>query len=244
MRRTDPCKVYETLGLLQQSGELSPEEQEVWRRHLETCDLCRQKTEHDGELDALWSAEPQPDLDPEAFAVMIQKAAAQQQSSAKPKAGKSRLIWWAAAASLLVLITGRMFFLPHSPELPDPAQSSESVLINDPSAINRLTALMDLGALEEVPTKVYLDALIRESSPNVSLAVVDSLYGLALQSQERKILAETLGQVRHPTVKTALIDLLVNLQVREARTGLQRLSRESRDPLIKARARWGVAQLN
>ena len=98
------------------------------------------------------------------------------------------------------------------------------------------------------PNPEIVDALLRslriDSSVDVRLAALESLRRYADDRQVRRGLLDSLQPKQSPMVQIALIDALVAIQDDEAVAQLEKFQRSPElNPLVRDRARWGLAQL-
>jgi hypothetical protein len=98
------------------------------------------------------------------------------------------------------------------------------------------------------PNPEIVAALLRslrsDSSVDVRLAALESLRRYTDDSQVRRGLLDSLQPKQSPMVQIALIDALVAIQDNEAAAQLEKFQHSPElNPLVRDRARWGLAQL-
>jgi hypothetical protein len=167
---------------------------------------------------------------------------------------------FAAAAALLVLgvaIGYRMHTTPPLPpntelaelrtELSQTKQLVAMSLMQQQSATDRLKGVSWSYQLHQPSADVLralLDVLMHDSNPNVRLAVVDALRQFGNQPVVRRGVVDAMTRDETPMVQIALIDLAVDLHVKESATALRQLTQDQgTDPAVRDRAEKGLEEL-
>lgn len=134
-----------------------------------------------------------------------------------------------------------------SPETAGLGPGAPLVLIKDASAGERLKGAALAGQVEH-PDELLLNALLdtveNDSSVNVRLKAVESLFLFAHQPGIRERLTESLARQTSPVVQIALIDLLVASREKLAAEALAQLiqNRQVR-PEVREHAESGIKRL-
>jgi hypothetical protein len=231
--------------------------------HLASCTACRTELE---ELKTVWTqlgnlpaAEPAADL----RARFDQMLGAYQAALHPPVTAwrwRRPIFEFAAAAALLVLgvaIGYRMHTpsaLPPNTELAELrtelSQTKQMVamsLMQQQSATDRLKGVSWSYQFQQPSADVLralLDVLMHDSNPNVRLAVVDALRQFGTQPVVRRGVVDAMTRDEAPMVQIALIDLAVDLHVKESANALRQLTQDQgTDPAVRDRAEKGLEEL-
>jgi len=120
-------------------------------------------------------------------------------------------------------------------------------LLQQQSASDRLRGVSWAYRVEQSDTEVLaalLTTVNQDQSVNVRLAAVDALRPFAASPVARKGIVQSLTRQESPMVQAALIDLIVELKEKPARTSLETVSAgESFNPAIRERAKRALSEL-
>jgi hypothetical protein len=120
-------------------------------------------------------------------------------------------------------------------------------LLQQQSASERLRGISFAYRAEPSDTETLsalLTAINNDASVNVRLAAVDALHTFSNVPRTREDVMESLPRQNTPLVQVALIDLLVELKVRQAAAELRRLAADdSVNDGVKQRALWALETL-
>lgn len=188
-------------------------------------------------------------------------AAARPKASHEPPAGRWTARWQvpafqAVAAGLLLLVgvvIGRQSAAQPTEigamreELRDLRQTVTLSLMQQQSASERLRGVSWSNQVEspdEAVVAALLEMMMHDPNVNVRLSSIDALKRFADQRQVRGAAVEALTDAPSPLVQVALIDFVVELNVRDAVATLQRLSNDAGvNEAVRTRAARGVRQL-
>jgi len=237
--------------------------------HLETCAACRADM---AELGAVWRgleamAEAEPSQAMRARFVEMLAAyqegyeeAQRRQAYAGPAAVRGWRMWQMAAAAALLLAglgLGRYALAPRNAANPEIAQLEGQVenlrqlvtlsLLQEQSPSSRLrgvTYSYQISQPDEQVEQALLHAVSHDSNVNVRLSAVDALRKYTASVDVRRALADAIPVQESPLVQIALIDLLVEVNDRDAAGALGKLARDnSADEAVRQRAAAGLARL-
>ncbi len=120
-------------------------------------------------------------------------------------------------------------------------------LLQQQSASDRLRGVSWAYRVEQSDTEVLAALLTtanQDQSVNVRLAAVDALRSFANSPVARKGIVQSLLRQESPLVQAALIDLIVEIKEKPARTSLETVSAgETFNPAIRERAKKALGQL-
>ena len=228
--------------------------------HLETCPACRAEL---AELNAVWrgmGSLPEPEPDPAVRARFIEVLEAYQagRASGLGRAAQpphSRHIWQAALACAL-LVAG-VFLGRYVDAGPDVAQLKGQVenlrqlvtlsLLQEQSPSSRLrgvTYSYQMARPDAQVEQALLYAVNHDSNVNVRLSAVDALEKYAANPQIRRGLADAVPVQDSPLVQIALMDLLVQLNDKEAAPALRQLAQDAQaDNQVRQHAAWAIQRM-
>jgi hypothetical protein len=230
------------------AGRLDKAVRERLVAHLETCPACRAEL---AELNAVWrglGSLPEPEPDPALRARFLEVLEAYQAGRASGLSGqvgvppRSRHIWQVALACALLMVgvfLGRYVAEPRSPS-PDLAQLRAQMenlrqlvtlsLLQEQSPSSRLRGVTYSYQMAQPDAQVeqaLLYAVNHDSNVNVRLSAVDALEKYAANPRIRRALADAVPVQDSPLVQIALIDLLVQLNDKEAASALRHLAQDA-----------------
>jgi anti-sigma factor RsiW len=234
------------------SQSLSDADEIELEAHLGGCDACRAEAER---LGALWrqlapsSEEPGPDLRGR-FYEMLRGAGLQPARATRPPL-------WQIAAGIALLVGGGLLGYGLRPKDAELAQLREEVssmrqlvalsLLQQQSASERLRGVSWAYRVEPSDSEVLtalLNAVNRDPNVNVRLAAVDALHAFGSSPAARSTVLSSLEKQDAPLVQVAIMDLLVDLNDREAEPVLQRMVQNvSTDAGVRQRAQWALERL-
>jgi len=181
---------------------------------------------------------------------------------AERAAARWRVGRWAvaAAAAVVLLATGvavGRLTAPAPPadpglaelrqELRDMRQMVTLSLLQQQSATERLKGVTFTSQIDRPGGEIVaalLDTLMHDSNVNVRLASIDALKRFAGRPDVRHAAIDGLTGQSSPLVQVALIDLMVELNAREAIDALERLSRDNQvNAAVRERAAWGLQRI-
>lgn len=156
-----PCTKYKETLFLDIHGELSPQEQVVWREHLAACAPCREERQHMADLLVQTKeAFPSPTLRPEEAKRIwghLRDAQDHRENAWWRRKGTMRKLVPAALAAALVLIFAgglkvREFrsLLPFGPEVKVAADTDEPNQAVDLEIIENLELLEEMDSLQKL----------------------------------------------------------------------------------------------
>lgn len=120
-------------------------------------------------------------------------------------------------------------------------------LLQQQSASERLRGVSWAYRAEPSDSEVLralLDRVNGDSNVNVRLAAVDALHAFGSSVAARKAVLGSLEKQDAPLVQVAIVDLLVDLNEREAEPALQRMVQNvSTDAGVRQRAQWALEKL-
>jgi hypothetical protein len=243
---------------------LSDEDEIALEAHLGACETCRSEIERLGtlwqDLGALPAEQPGPGLRArfyESLAAYQRGAGDQNRHSAKPHRPPHPYIWQIAAGiALLAVGVGAGYGLRPS-QSPEVAQLREEIanmhqlvalsLLQQQSASERLRGVSYALRVEPNDSAVLgalLDTVNRDPNVNVRLAAVDALHPFAASPTTRNGILQALSKQEAPLVQVALIDLLVDLKVKQAEPELrQLLQNAAANAGVRQRAEWALERL-
>jgi hypothetical protein len=247
------------------AGSLGHAEHERLVAHLETCPACRAEL---AELNAVWrglGSLPEPEPDPAMRARFLEVLEAYQAGRASGlgrQAGglpHSRHVWQSVLAFALLMVgvfLGRYVAQPRGPS-PDVAQLKGQVeslrqlvtlsLLQEQSPSSRLrgvTYSYQMARPDEQVEQALLYAVNHDSNVNVRLSAVDALEKYTANPQVRRALAEAVPVQDSPLVQVALMDLLVQLNDKEAAPALRKLAQDAQaDGQVRQHAAWAIQRM-
>ena len=229
------------------AGRLDHAARESFLAHLETCPACRAEL---AEMNAVWrgmGALPDPEPDPAMRARFLEVLEAYQAgrvSGLGRAADLPRVLrkWQPLLAFALLLVgvfLGRYVAQPRGPS-PDVAQLQGQVeslrqlvtlsLLQEQSPSSRLRGVTYSYQMAQPDAQVeqaLLYAVKHDSNVNVRLSAVDALQKYAANPRIRRALADAVPVQDSPLVQIALIDLLVQLNDKEAASTLRQLAHDA-----------------
>lgn len=120
-------------------------------------------------------------------------------------------------------------------------------LLNQPSSSQRLKGLTFSSHLENPDSEILetlLNTLNNDPNINVRLSAVDALYLFADHPQVREGLIQSLHKQASPMVQLALIDMIVQIQEKQAVKSLKQLLQDKNlNPEVQRRAQLSIKQL-
>jgi anti-sigma factor RsiW len=253
------------------AGRLDKATREALVEHLEGCAGCRTEV---AQLNAVWRGlEPLTtgaDAPPPAAAkVRFHEMLAAYQAgmaAVQPIVRNSRVAWfaqpvWQAAMAAGLLLGGILF----GRYLPQPDRGVNSELTQLRAQVGSLRQLVALSMLQQQsasarmqgvsysekvvqPDPQVLDALLQvvnhDSNVNVRLSAVDALQRFATGPEVARAMVNSIPDQDSPLVQIALIDMLVQLDARNAVPDLARISEDSRmDEMVRQRAAWALHKM-
>jgi hypothetical protein len=253
------------------AGRLDHAARERLLAHLETCPACRAEL---AELNAVWrglGSLPEPEPDPAMRSRFLEVLEAYQAGRASGLAGQAKdpgpmfrlphmpHIWQAALAFALLMVgvfLGRYVAEPRGAS-PDVAQLQAQVenlrqlvtlsLLQEQSPSSRLrgvTYSYQMARPDAQVEQALLYAVNHDSNVNVRLSAVDALEKYAANPQIRRALADAVPVQDSPLVQIALIDLLVQLNDKEAASALRKLAQDAQaDNQVRQHAAWAIQRM-
>jgi HEAT repeat protein len=245
------------------AGTLSPADRALFEAQLAADPELQAEV---AELSTLWrelGELPQPDPSPRLRARFYQRLHAYD----RPARARVWLLQWAprlavgAALVLLGFVIGR--HVPHpsvatQPQNPEVAQLRDQVeglrqtvalsLLDKQSAASRLQGISWSSQIDR-PDQELLNALLttlnHDPNINVRLASLDALEKFTADPGVRTALEQSIPTQQSPLVQIALIDSLVHIKDRAARSEFQKLSSDNEtNPAVRERAGWALQKLN
>jgi hypothetical protein len=246
------------------AGRLDHAARERLVAHLETCPACRAEL---AELNAVWrgmGSLPEPEPDPAMRARFLEVLEAYQAGRASGLAGQGQLMdprhkWQPVLAFALLMLgvfLGRYVAQPRGPS-PDVAQLTGQVenlrqlvtlsLLQEQSPSSRLrgvTYSYQMARPDAQVEQALLYAVNHDSNVNVRLSAVDALEKYAASPQIRRALADAVPVQDSPLVQIALMDLLVQLNDKEAAPALRKLAQDAQaDNQVRQHAAWAIQRM-
>lgn len=251
------------------AGSLDHAARERLVAHLETCPACRAEL---AELNAVWrglGSLPDPEPDPAMRARFLEVLEAYQaglssglgrQAEGLPHPRWLARVGWPAVLSFALLMLGvflgRYGAQPRAAN-PDIAQLQGQVeslrqlvtlsLLQEQSPSSRLrgvTYSYQMAQPDEQVEQALLYAVSHDSNVNVRLSAVDALEKYAANPRIRRALADALPVQDSPLVQIALMDLLVQLNDKEAAPALRKLAQDAQaDSQIRQHAAWALQRM-
>ncbi len=254
------------------AGTIEPALDAQFQAHLEECAACRDEFEA---LKRLWTnlaqvpaEEPGPGVRPRFYAMLE----GYQQGLSQAVQGPRRLVptawfgWWntralqVGFASLLLVMgfLGGLFLRTggnNREELADLRQEVHEMrrmvsisLLKQESASERLRGVSWSSQINHADPE-FLNTLQytldHDPSVDVRLAAIDALARFACDQQVRQSLARSLQKQDSPIVQISLIDLLVQLHIRQSAETLQQLANDaSKNQEVRKRALWALQLLS
>jgi hypothetical protein len=245
------------------SQALSDADETALEAHLGGCVVCRVEAER---LGALWRdlgklpvAQPGPGLRTRFYESLAayQRGAGDRLMSPAHRLPSRQLVWQIAAGIALLLIGLGAGYNLRPNQNPEVAQLREEVanmhqlvalsLLQQQSASERLRGVSYALRAEPNDSEVLgalLDRVNRDPNVNVRLAAVDALHPFASSPVTRNGILEALSKQDAPLVQVALIDLLVDLKVKQAEPELrQLLNNAAANAGVRQRAEWALERL-
>jgi hypothetical protein len=234
--------------------------------HLETCPACRAEL---AELNAVWrgmGSLPEPEPDPamrSRFLEMLEAYQAGRASGLAGQVGDPPNVphrWWQAVLAFALLMLGvflgRYVAEPRGAS-PDVAQLQGQVeslrqlvtlsLLQEQSPSSRLrgvTYSYQMARPDAQVEQALLYAVNHDSNVNVRLSAVDALEKYAANPLIRRELADAVPVQDSPQVQIALIDLLVELNDKEAAPALRKLAQDAQaDNQVRQHAGWAIQRM-
>ncbi len=225
-------------------------------------------------LDAMPEPEPSPQLRARFLETLRAYEEGFQEAQRKQTYSAPRESWWAslmpagpawgaafAAAALLVGVIGGRYLL--APKGAEPEGNKEVAqlrgqveslrqlvalsLLQEQSASARLRGVTYSNQISQPDRDVQqalLQAVNHDTNVNVRLSAVDALAKFASNSEVRRALTDSLPVQDSPLVQIALIDLLTQIEAREAAPAMRKLADQAgTDPSVKARAAAAAEKL-
>jgi len=245
------------------AGSLDHAARERLVAHLETCPACRAEL---AELNAVWrglGSLPDPEPDPAMRSRFLEVLEAYQAGRASGVVGQvpdPPHKWRHAALAFALLMAGvflgRYVVQPRAAN-PDIAQLQGQVeslrqlvtlsLLQEQSPSSRLrgvTYSYQMAQPDEQVEQALLYAVNHDSNVNVRLSAVDALEKYAANPRIRRALADALPVQDSPLVQIALMDLLVQLNDKEAAPALRKLAQDAQaDSQIRQHAAWALQRM-
>jgi hypothetical protein len=225
-------------------------------------------------LDTMAEPEPSPQMRARFLETLRAYEEGFQEAQRKQTYSAPRESWWAklwpanpawgaafAAAMLLVgVVGGRLLLAPPGTETPVNGEMTqlraqvESLrqlvalsLLQEQSASARLRGVNYSYQMTQPDREVQqalLHAVNRDSNVNVRLSAVDALAKFASSPEVRRALVDSLPMQDSALVQVALIDLLAQIEAREAAPAIRKLSEQAGiDESVRARAASAAEKL-
>jgi hypothetical protein len=240
------------------AGRLDHAARESLLAHLEACPACRAELAEMNTVWRGLGSLPEPEPDPAMRARFLEMLEAYQAGRASGMGGRRQVMdpdrgpfrlphelhkWQAGLAfALLVVgvILGRYVAQPRgaSPDIAQLQGQVESLrqlvtlsLLQEQSPSSRLRGVTYSYQMAQPDTQVeqaLLYAVDHDSNVNVRLSAVDALQKYAVNPQVRRALADAVPVQDSPLVQIALVDLLVQLNDKEAAPALRKLAEDAR----------------
>ncbi len=175
----------------------------------------------------------------------------------------TRTAWQAALAAALVIVGGLAGRYVAAPPAASPAANTEVAQLK--GQVENLRQLVALSLLQEQSPssriqgasysykmnqpdrqveQALLHAMNHDSNVNVRLSAVDALEKYAANPEIRRALVDAVPVQDSPLVEIALIDLLVQIDDRDALPAFRKLAREPQvDADVRQRATWAIGKL-
>ena len=247
------------------AGRLNHAARERLVAHLETCPACRAEL---AELNAVWrgmGSLPEPEPDPAMRSRFLEVLEAYQAGRASGMAGQVVSVphlphkWQAVLAFALLMLgvfLGRYVAQPRGPS-PDVARLTGQVenlrqlvtlsLLQEQSPSSRLrgvTYSYQMARPDAQVEQALLYAVNHDSNVNVRLSAVDALEKYAASPLIRRALADAVPLQDSPLVQIALMDLLVQLNDKEAAPALRKLAQDAQaDNQVRQHAAWAIQRM-
>ena len=253
------------------AGSLDHAARESLLAHLETCPACRAEL---AELNAVWrglGSLPEPEPDPAMRGRFLEVLEAYQAGRASGPAGRRQVMdpdrgpfrlphkWQAGLAFALLLVgvcLGRYVAEPRgaSPDVARLQGQVESLrqlvtlsLLQEQSPSSRLRGVTYSYQMAQPDAQVeqaLLYAVNHDSNVNVRLSAVDALEKYATNAQIRRALADAVPVQDSPLVQIALVDLLVQLNDKQAAPALRKLAQDAQaDNQVRQHAAWAIQRM-
>jgi len=244
------------------TGSLDHAARESLLAHLETCPACRAEL---ADLNAVWrglGSLPEPEPDPAMRGRFLEVLEAYQAGRAS---GPGRQVmnlphkWQAGLAFALLLVgvcLGRYVAEPRgaSPDVARLQGQVESLrqlvtlsLLQEQSPSSRLRGVTYSYQMAQPDAQVeqaLLYAVNHDSNVNVRLSAVDALEKYAANPRIRRALADAVPVQDSPLVQIALVDLLVQLNDKEAAPALRKLAQDAQaDNQVRQHAAWAIQRM-
>jgi hypothetical protein len=259
------------------AGKVEGAARERLIEHLDTCASCRAEVADLGVvwrgLDFMAEAEPSPAMKSRFLEALraYEEGLQESQRRLAYAAPRRRWFWqpaWQVAFATVLLaagVAGGRYLVPH-PAAPSPANPEIKELRGQVESLRQLMALSLLQ--EQSPSsrlrgvnysyqmtqpdrdvqQALLHAVSHDTNVNVRLSAVDALAKFAGDPEVRRALANSLEVQDSPLVQVALIDLLVQLNAREAAPVVAKLAQDKdvneavRQRAVSALEKLGGAQ--
>jgi len=251
------------------AGRLEDAARERVLAHLETCPACRAEL---AELNAVWrglGSLPESEPDPamrgrflevlEAYQAGLSSGLGRQAGGPPHPRWLARAGWQVALAFALLMVgvfLGRYVAQPRGagPDVAHLQAQVESLrqlvtlsLLQDQSPSSRLrgvTYSYQTARPDAQVEQALLYAVNHDSSVNVRLSAVDALEKYATNAQIRRALADAVPVQDSPLVQIALMDLLVQLNDKEAAPALRQLAQDAQvDSEVRQHAAWAIQRM-
>ncbi|MBV8845618.1 MAG: HEAT repeat domain-containing protein [Bryobacterales bacterium] len=244
------------------SDGLNGEDEIKLQEHLGACEGCRKEAERLGalwrDLGALPAEQPGPGLRSRFYdSLAAFRSGADDRFSQPSHRSPAKQMVWQIAAGIALLLAGVGAGYGLRPnQSPELSQLREEVanmrqlvalsLLQQQSASERLRGVSYALRAEPNDSEVLgalLDTVKRDSNVNVRLAAVDALHPFASSPATRNGILQALTKQDAPLVQVALIDLLVDLKIKQAEPELRQLLQNAGDAGVRQRAEWALENL-
>jgi HEAT repeat len=225
--------------------------------HLRTCAACAREAQEIGET---WvQLADVPPMPPDSASMRARFDAIVHPATASPRAW---MMYGLQAAAAIVLLAGGFIAGRQTSPAPvtDPAiaelreelratrQLVSLSLLQQQSASERLRGITYTTQIERPGGELVsalLDTLLHDPDPNVRLRSVEALKRFADRDNVRRAAADALTEpASSPLVQIALIDFLVEANVRSSAASLRQVVEDAMtDKAVRAHAAWGLQQI-
>lgn len=241
---------------------LSDDDELALEAHLSGCDACRKESER---LRGLWQdlsslpvEQPGPSLRPRFYESL---AAYQRGAGDRLLPGAHRFVphrIWQIAAGIALLVVGlgagyglwgnqNRQVAQLREEVSNMHQLVALSLLQQQSASERLRGISYALRVEPNDSEVLgalFNTVSRDPNVNVRLAAVDALHPFASSQATRSGIVQALSTQDAPLVQVALIDLLVDLKIKQAEPELRQLMQNAAaNAGVRQRAQWALENL-
>lgn len=255
------------------AGRLDSAARENLIAHLETCSGCRAEMAQLGAvwrgLESLPVPEPDPAMRSRFLEVLEAYQAGMRQATGRAilPGGRGRWFagWWPArtawqaafSAALLIVgaLAGRYAAAPRAnPEMAQLRGQVENLrqlvalsLLQDDSPSSRIRGVgysYQMARPDRQVEEALLHTLNHDSNVNVRLSAVDALEKYDANPQIRRALVDSLPVQDSPLVQIALIDVLAQIDEKNAVPELRKLAADPQlDKEVRERAVWGLEKM-